>query len=338
MKALYDLLPGQADFDESKYRLGRLCKRGHDWMGTGQSLQRINGGRCLECDKQRKASPEARAYMQEWRKQNLEDQRRKARERMANMRQDPEYAGTCRDRNRKCMAKNRAANGRVSRSGVHFPPHLLGHGFYSADLQAFADAGWDPSKLDPVMFAETRDMWRHINALKPAPTVAELVRRQSSRFVASPEKIEFMQNGGTEDEWRKECARRNHHIKMAGDPDYVLYHRQKSKRRKAQMRESVAIQITGKQVRERFALFGNCCAYCGASGDMEIEHVTPISKGGTHAMGNIVPACHDCNSSKRAKDAETWYRRQQFFTEARWRKICRTLGWGNSSVGQLALL
>jgi len=71
---------------------------------------------------------------------------------------------------------------------------------------------------------------------------------------------------------------------------------------------------------------------------MEIEHVIPISKGGTHAMGNILPACHDCNSSKRAKEAEGWYRRQPFFTEIRWRKICRALGWNRSGIGQLALL
>jgi len=41
MNGLYELLPGRPDYDESKHRLGRLCKRGHDWMGTGQSLRRI---------------------------------------------------------------------------------------------------------------------------------------------------------------------------------------------------------------------------------------------------------------------------------------------------------
>jgi 5-methylcytosine-specific restriction endonuclease McrA len=121
-------------------------------------------------------------------------------------------------------------------------------------------------------------------------------------------------------------------------PERRLYIRQKSKRRKALLREQTAHQIRPRELRARFVLFGNCCAYCGASGDMEIEHVIAISKGGTHAMGNIVPACHDCNSSKRAKEPETWYRQQPFFTECRWRKICRVLGWQRSSVGQLALL
>ena len=236
------------------------------------------------------------------------------------------------------MANSRAAYGRVSRTGLSVPPNLLGHRFQSAELQVFIAAGWDLSELDPAMVAETRDLWRHLNALHPAPTVAELVHRQSSRFAPSPEKMEFIQNGKTEEEWVKESKRRRHHLRMETDLNYVLYYRQKSKRRKAQMRESVAIQITGKQIRGRFAEFDHHCAYCGAAGDLHIEHVVPISKGGPHAIGNIIPACKDCNFSKTNHDAESWYRQQPFYTEARWRKICRVLGWQRSSVGQLALL
>ena len=69
-----------------------------------------------------------------------------------------------------------------------------------------------------------------------------------------------------------------------------------------------------------------------------LQHVIPISKGGTHAMGNIVPACQRCNYSKATKEAESWYRAQSTFCEKRWRKICRVLGWSRGAVGQLALL
>jgi 5-methylcytosine-specific restriction endonuclease McrA len=333
MNGLYDLLPGRADFDESKHRLGRLCKRGHNWMGTGQSLQRINGGRCLECEKQRKATPEVQAYTQEWRKQNLEDQRRKARERMAKLRQDPEYAEICRERNRSCMAKSRAANGRT-RMGLHFPPHLLGHGFRTSDLQAFIAAGWDLSQLDPAMVVESREEWRQmrqaLQGLNPPPSVARLVMDEQQRH--------WRENPDAEKEHKRQWGQAKWWLEYQTRPELRLYNRQKSRRRKARMRESVAIQVTGKQIRGRFAEFDHHCAYCGAAGDLHIEHVVPISKGGPHAIGNIIPACKDCNFSKRDHDAETWYRRQPFFTEARWRKICRTLGWGNSSIGQLALL
>jgi len=36
-------------FDESKYYLGTLCKRGHDYEGTGKSLRWIRKHECLKC-------------------------------------------------------------------------------------------------------------------------------------------------------------------------------------------------------------------------------------------------------------------------------------------------
>ena len=46
------------------------------------------------------------------------------------------------------------------------------------------------------------------------------------------------------------------------------------------------------------------CFYCGAkAGDVElhIDHVVPVSKGGTNDFDNLVPACKPCNSGKLAK-------------------------------------
>ena len=71
---------------------------------------------------------------------------------------------------------------------------------------------------------------------------------------------------------------------------------------------------------------------------MQADHVIPISKGGTHVLSNLVPACRACNFSKRAKDAETWYRDQPFFCKKRWAKILKVMGAGKGSPQQLALL
>jgi hypothetical protein len=38
---------------EGLYKLGKLCKRGHDHEGTGQSLRRLPSGSCLQCDLER---------------------------------------------------------------------------------------------------------------------------------------------------------------------------------------------------------------------------------------------------------------------------------------------
>ena len=38
---------------EGLYKLGKLCKRGHEHEGTGQSLRRLPSGSCLQCDLER---------------------------------------------------------------------------------------------------------------------------------------------------------------------------------------------------------------------------------------------------------------------------------------------
>jgi 5-methylcytosine-specific restriction endonuclease McrA len=46
------------------------------------------------------------------------------------------------------------------------------------------------------------------------------------------------------------------------------------------------------------ALYGNKCLACGASKDISIDHVVPLSKGGTNDITNLQPLCRACNSSK----------------------------------------
>lgn len=40
------------------------------------------------------------------------------------------------------------------------------------------------------------------------------------------------------------------------------------------------------------------CAYCGTDGELTIDHRVPLSRGGTDAIENLIPACLACNSSK----------------------------------------
>lgn len=51
-----------------------------------------------------------------------------------------------------------------------------------------------------------------------------------------------------------------------------------------------------------------CCAYCGFEDwfNLQIDHVIPMSKGGVHSVGNVVPACVSCNTSKQAQDLGNW--------------------------------
>ena len=61
------------------------------------------------------------------------------------------------------------------------------------------------------------------------------------------------------------------------------------------------ITLTSNQWKQILEMFNFRCAYCGSDIKMRPtqDHVIPISKGGTHTIDNIVPACQSCNSSKK---------------------------------------
>ena len=44
------------------------------------------------------------------------------------------------------------------------------------------------------------------------------------------------------------------------------------------------------------------CHYCGKKfppGQLTMDHVVPLARGGTSSRGNIVPACRACNRDKK---------------------------------------
>lgn len=53
--------------------------------------------------------------------------------------------------------------------------------------------------------------------------------------------------------------------------------------------------------------FDHRCAYCGELPELlHMDHVVPLSRGGQHAIGNVLPACPGCNLSKNAKFLAEW--------------------------------
>lgn len=48
------------------------------------------------------------------------------------------------------------------------------------------------------------------------------------------------------------------------------------------------------------------CAYCDAMA-FTVDHVTPMSLGGSNTPDNVVPACRVCNVAKGPRDIRTWY-------------------------------
>ena len=50
-------------------------------------------------------------------------------------------------------------------------------------------------------------------------------------------------------------------------------------------------------VKQKFDLLGNKCVECSSS-PVEVDHIIPLSKGGTNHIDNLQPLCKPCNSGK----------------------------------------
>jgi len=56
--------------------------------------------------------------------------------------------------------------------------------------------------------------------------------------------------------------------------------------------------FTVKEWKDLCNKYGNKCLNCGINGTMTIDHIVPLSKGGTNWISNIQPLCRSCNAKK----------------------------------------
>jgi 5-methylcytosine-specific restriction endonuclease McrA len=296
----------RADFPPGR-TLGKPCrKHGHTWNGTPWNL--LAHGKCMICEVERlkirnelyRIDPERKAL------KRASDRSREQRNRehiyvrrRQRLAENPELRQRGIDAKRK--ARSRLAEQGLTSRGTPRKP-----------------------RPEPVL------PYQHAIRLAGSPSVAKLVLDEQRRYWREhPDAFKAADNFRRLHQWR---------LRYLTDPRLRRYSHEKSRRRKARLRGNHVIQVTTVEISKRFDAFGHACAYCGCSGDLHIEHFLPISKGGTHVLSNILPACQPCNYSKRNHDPETWYRAQPFFSEQRWKRILTTLGKQHTPVGQLTLI
>lgn len=51
---------------------------------------------------------------------------------------------------------------------------------------------------------------------------------------------------------------------------------------------------------------GHQCVYCGAEQQLQLDHKTPVSRGGETETDNLVTACKPCNTSKGPRLLSEW--------------------------------
>lgn len=122
------------------------------------------------------------------------------------------------------------------------------------------------------------------------------------------------------------AIKQRHWLKLRADPERLARHRAQGRRgwAVAYSRDPMKFIIRGQQDRarrvgvpgnftkadlaEKFREQGGLCLYCGVSVRRKwtVEHITPISRGGTNGPENIAIACPTCNFSKRDKLPHEW--------------------------------
>ena len=72
------------------------------------------------------------------------------------------------------------------------------------------------------------------------------------------------------------------------------------------------LTVTGRDLRRLLNRHGGRCAYCNVCLDewgrslptsLQWDHVVPLSLGGRHSVGNLLPSCRSCNMQKGARFA-----------------------------------
>lgn len=76
-----------------------------------------------------------------------------------------------------------------------------------------------------------------------------------------------------------------------------------AQRRRARLKNNGIFTVSKREI---VALYSSPCFYCGSTSQITADHVVPIARGGSHSVGNLVPACDSCNKSKNDRTIMEW--------------------------------
>lgn len=77
-------------------------------------------------------------------------------------------------------------------------------------------------------------------------------------------------------------------------------------------RKASAFGVVSKlEMDEIERMYGSACLKCGATGELQWDHVKPLAKGGAHSIGNLQRLCRKCNERKQAREHDYRSREQK---------------------------
>jgi hypothetical protein len=117
--------------------------------------------------------------------------------------------------------------------------------------------------------------------------------------IRHPERATNNKPGYYQARYQKDKERLRERARLRGRRDPVA--RKIHKRNYDARKRGAEGTFTRSQWQALCGWFGSICLGCGANAKLEVDHVVPLSRGGTNWIQNLQPLCRTCNASKRAK-------------------------------------
>jgi len=131
------------------------------------------------------------------------------------------------------------------------------------------------------------------------------VLKEETQFPSRSSSVCKLCNRARVREWRTENPERSRSAAKSWrdrNPDQMRVQRRRRRSRKA----GAQGQHSADDIKRLVHRFHGLCAYCGVEPFNDIEHVVPLSRGGSDYIGNLLPACRTCNSKKHKKLLIEW--------------------------------
>lgn len=134
----------------------------------------------------------------------------------------------------------------------------------------------------------------------------ELNARRRAARAADPERYRSMELAHRRALDDRGIARRNGAARewRASHPDRVKVQAQVGRAKRTEIRSGTDVRDV--TVRELTRIRSAPCLACGATDRTTVDHLIPLVRGGRHSIGNLIPLCLQCNSSKRQRTWMEW--------------------------------
>lgn len=173
---------------------------------------------------------------------------------------------------------------------------------YRERLRARGQVRYEVIKGDPEKLEKERARAR---AYGDRPEVrARMVERAKRWALEHPERANENQRRWREEN-REKCAEYTRRHRALHRERYRAQHVSTQHARRWRLVNQGG-DFTGRHSKLVHAFWGSRCAYCGGAVDPKrvgssLDHVVPLSLGGSHTPGNVVACCKPCNDRKNAR-------------------------------------